>query len=124
MNPKKTIRINKGAIDMLKAYDWPGNFREFRNVIHRTLLRIRLEDRHVIRKFDLEELGWHINNQNKAPNIFEGSSWKDIHVIYADYLLNKHGGNKTKAAEAAKMSRQFIYSAIDLKEQGFGKKTT
>jgi DNA-binding NtrC family response regulator len=35
----KTIRsIDKGTLDLLQSYDWPGNIRELQNVIERSVI--------------------------------------------------------------------------------------
>ena len=41
---KKMRRINKGTLEMLASYDWPGNIRELQNVIERSVILSETEN--------------------------------------------------------------------------------
>ena len=58
----KNILVTPDAIRVLKKYNWPGNIRELRNVIHRTVLFCNS-------KIDVEDLPVEIATNTYPDNI-------------------------------------------------------
>jgi two-component system response regulator AtoC len=128
-------RFSDDALDMLKAYAWPGNIRELENIVERTLL---FADSPVI---EIEDLPAEIAPQNKpcqsptcaAPISFDISqitsltgeaSMKDIVRqamlgVERDLIakaLDETCGNVTHAARKLKISRKSMQ--LKMKELG------
>jgi len=78
----------------LKRYDWPGNTRELKNVIERTVI---LTD-HEILTSDLLPYEMFTPAMHPATEDFEGSM-EDLEKIHIRKILTLAKGNKTKAAE-------------------------
>lgn len=111
-NSKEITGINDVAMKMLTLYSWPGNVRELENVIERAVI---LEKSKEIQPSSLpEELALNLDVESgevssticelpyaKAKKIFLSSFDKK----YCETLLNKTGGNVTKAARLAGMDR-------------------
>jgi len=105
----------------LLAYDFPGNVRELENIIERGVIFCR------DRSLTLAELQLDANPAAAALNIGEDFSEipfreaKDraiqhFHHQYIRGLLEQHGGNISRAAEAAGIQRQYLHRLM--KEAG------
>ena len=57
---KKVTRIDRGTLELFRAYDWPGNVRELQNVIERSVI---LSDGEV---FSVDE-AWLRRHSNREP---------------------------------------------------------
>jgi DNA-binding NtrC family response regulator len=94
----------------LQAHPWPGNVRQLRNVIERTLA---LSDPHALafelpgseKRFDATELGVDLDRP------FSEQKCEVIARFERDYLegqLARHGGNFSRAAAAAGLDRMYF----------------
>jgi transcriptional regulator with PAS, ATPase and Fis domain len=83
--------LARRALELLMAYDWPGNVRQFRNVLHSACIHATGDQ---IEPHDLPPL------ESPAPSAhsFRGQTLEEIerHVILR--TLRELGGNKTAAA--------------------------
>jgi two-component system response regulator HydG len=117
--------------EMFLNYAWPGNLREFRNVVRRAVLLTQSG------KINSKVLPWeitqaplqqefHINgsNGNPAP-IVANTSFKEVDLkdaaAKAEYetimgVLKEVNFNKTKAAEILKIDRKTLYNKIKIYE--------
>jgi transcriptional regulator with PAS, ATPase and Fis domain len=112
---KNILGISPECISYLEAYDWPGNVREIKNVIHRavvicngeTLLSSHLPDRlikgqvkkpkislpvgvtlsHAERELIIQTLSWTKNNKKKTADIL-GISRKALYNKLARHRIN------------------------------------
>lgn len=112
--------------EMFLNYDWPGNLREFRNVVRRAVLLTPSG------KINSKVLPWEITNadiQQRKSETFvrsdlkEPTSVKDIDLrdaaAKAEYeaimnVLKEVNFNKTKAAEILKIDRKTLYNKIKI----------
>lgn len=117
------------VLQMFLNYDWPGNLREFRNVVRRAVLLTPSG------KINSKVLPWEITKavapQHRVEENFDKSDSKEepIHHIKdldlkdaaakAEYdtimnVLKEVNFNKTKAAEILKIDRKTLYNKIKI----------
>ena len=102
---KEFVGFTPAAAELLKGYPWPGNIRELRNVIERTMI---LSHEHEIAEEDLPE---EVRDYTDEPvpdermSAFEVSptgdqfvSLKELEQRYIHEVLTATGQNKTHAA--------------------------
>ncbi len=103
-NNKKVYGISDEAIDILLSYEWPGNVRELENVIQRA---VTLSHGPIIRPEDLPD---HICR--KEPSCLSSDellSLREVQKRYIIKVLEKTGGNKSRAAEILGINRKTLY---------------
>ena len=105
---KKIGRITQEMLDLLQQYPWPGNVRELRNTIERGFF---LTDRDYL---DVADLPPHFRDADAKPIPVDANlsfaEAKRRHTAPFEYqyltkLLQRFGGNVTKAAARAGMHR-------------------
>jgi DNA-binding NtrC family response regulator len=107
-------RVTAEAWAVLERHTWPGNARELRNVAQRLVVldddgSVSAEDlsgvlRHVSSSSDGKAAVWptsYAEAQNRALRSFRGS--------FVTQLLDQHGGNVSRAAAAAGVSRRTFH---------------
>lgn len=110
----KVIDLSEEVSHNLESYHWPGNVRELENVIERAITFAKGD------KIGLHDLPQHIQKLTKTNHSFGEMSLKeiknkalaDVEKNYLTFLLEKHKGNITKAAQEAEMTRRNIYSLL------------
>ncbi len=107
-----TMEWDDDFINTLKAYRWPGNIRELRNVIDRAVL---IGDGKVLR---CEELSPHIIEKklsvSEPPEYLTLAEVERLHIIRTVRSLD----NKTKAAEVLGVSLKTLYNKLHAYTQG------
>ncbi len=100
------VKISKAALAQLRAYSWPGNIRELRNVIERAVL---LAD-------DTIEVE-HLPGTKTAPAAAPATDLRAGVVAYERQriveALDACGGNQTKAAKQLGISRRTLIERLD-----------
>jgi len=105
---KKLAGLSPNAEKMLLSYSWPGNIRELKNVIERTVLIS--EEEMVCEK--------HLPKSLAAPGALappspdEFVSLDEMEKTYIDQVLEAHGRNRTKAAEVLGIHRHTLINKI------------
>ncbi|BAX80256.1 sigma-54-dependent transcriptional regulator [Labilibaculum antarcticum] len=99
------------VLDKFKTYSWPGNLRELRNVIRRSVLLSPDS------KVELVSLPNEILNNNPSNNIIvEGSNLKLIQAANEKELivstLKRVNYNKSKAARLLNIDRKTLYNKL------------
>lgn len=105
--------FNEAAIEYLKSYSWPGNIRELRNIIERTIL---LEcDGPILRRR-------HIKLTNLDAEIYDHGEpdqkiGQDIPLAliekeHIEGVLRSNRGNKNKTAQILGIDRTTLYNKI------------
>ena len=106
--------FSEEVIDCFRRYAWPGNIRELRNVIERTVALSRTDT------VELPNLPKPIR-ENKASTSHPVSVLAEISReealdnadrSYLTALLEKHGGNVSQAAQQAGLSRQGMHKLL------------
>ncbi len=125
------------ATDVLQRYSWPGNIRELRNVIERTLaltkqplIEVSALPKHIAEHRSAKSLSDSVlfrDNQGHNPADSQPDAAVDFKTIdgvsreemlknterqYLVTLLTMHQGNVTKAASQAGLSRQGLHKLL------------
>ncbi len=102
------VRLAGEALEVMKAYDWPGNVREIRNVLERA---ITFNDTGVIQASELEFGESEADEGAGASSpAGAGNSLDDMEREHIIRILRETGGNKKKAAEILGIERRTLYS--------------
>lgn len=115
---KKISGFEEEAEKLLLSYPWPGNIRELRNVVIRSMI----ESKNAVRKKDLPimvQRGLQPGQEIRFP---AGTPLPDIERASIIETLKLARGNKLKAAEILGLSRRSLYNKIedyDIKEHEY-----
>ncbi len=112
---KSIEAIEKDVIDLIEAYDWPGNIREMKNLLHKVLL---FTEEPLIRKKHIEAFlhdaalplarGNVINAKDfTLPAV--GFDLEEYALEIVRRTLQRFDGNKTKTAEFLDLSLSQLY---------------
>ena len=110
-------RLSPDVLDVLEAYDWPGNIRELRNLSERLIV---LNESGHITLADLPEALRPLvsavdDAATESPLPYEEARRMALQLFQARYvkwLLKASGGNVTRAAQAAGVSRRTVHRWI------------
>lgn len=108
---KKVKSFDKNAVQVLKAYDWPGNVREFQNLVERVVVLAKGE---IITKAALPFAG-SVQPQEEAdqPDLGLKDSVEDYERKMIKAALLEHNNNVTQAAKSLKMARTSLLSRME-----------
>ncbi len=113
--------IEPGVIDILKAYDWPGNMRELKNVLERAVA-VNMGRDAMIRKTHLPIYLLDLDRKNTGMGLLDYSRLEgcSLQEVLADAekkaiesALKKTGNNRKKAAELLGIHRSGLYQKMD-----------
>jgi DNA-binding NtrC family response regulator len=100
------LHLDENCIQALKAYSWPGNIRELRNVIERAVL---LSDQKTITINDLHFDG---HTQVGAPFLDSGLTLLELEKQHIERVLQEERGRVEKAAKRLGIPRSSLYQKI------------
>jgi len=100
------LRLDEHCIQALKAYSWPGNIRELRNVIERAVL---LSDQKTITINDLHFDG---HTQIGAPFLDSRLTLLELEKQHIERVLQEERGRVEKAAKRLGIPRSSLYQKI------------
>ena len=100
----KHFRFTQEAIDLLLAYDYPGNVRELENIVERC---VTLSSSATIGKDDIPS--FIINPEQSGKGLRLSDVAADAERIHIIKILKTTMGNKTKAAELLGISRKTLW---------------
>lgn len=107
---KKVEEIEKGVMDFLLSYDYPGNVRELKNIVERLVV---LSDDGVIKEVDLPE---YKEKYRDDKDIEEIKPLKDVRkeaeAKHIEKTLEKCEYNITEAARKLNISRRQLFNKI------------
>ncbi|RKE00274.1 sigma-54-dependent transcriptional regulator [Marinifilum flexuosum] len=108
---KEVDKFSDEVLDKFRTYSWPGNLRELRNVVRRSVLLSQGDQVEII-SLPTEIL----NDQPKNDVVIEGSNLKLIQAANEKELiistLRKVNFNKSKAARLLNIDRKTLYNKI------------
>jgi two-component system, NtrC family, response regulator HydG len=107
------VSLSEGAIAAMKAYAWPGNIRELRNLIERTLVML---DGTQIGAAELGLLGAVpkavVEAAEPELRFVLGTSLRDMEMEAIRRTLEFTGGDKARAAEILGINQRTIYRKL------------
>ena len=99
--------VSPAALERLLDYDWPGNSREMRNALERTLIMARG------RKVDTKHLPVELKTKRGSGRFrFPGLSLQQVEKQHIRNTLRRHGGNRTHAAVELGITRATLINKI------------
>lgn len=109
-------RISSEAMAVLTAYSWPGNVRELKNVVERA---VALTEATEIRPEDLPE---RIREEGRAAALVERAAGESLTLdelerAYIYRIMDRVGGNKSRAAELLGIDRTTLYRKLERYEE-------
>jgi DNA-binding NtrC family response regulator len=106
---KKVHGSAEGVLDALQSYDWPGNVREFKNVIERAFVYCR---GNVI---EMQHLPKFIHSGHAAPLDLSGLPTRSLQEVERSLIvlaLDEARGNLTHAAKSLGIGRMTLRSKL------------
>ena len=100
--------VAQETLEILHCYDWPGNIRELRNVLSRTLA---MGGRRVIRPRDLLMSPESEPTDEKMESLI-GRSLEEIESTAIAQTLKAHQGNRTQTARALGIAYSTLYEKM------------
>lgn len=97
------------AIRKLADYDWPGNVRQLRNVVHRACV---VAEQDLIEESDLRSLENHVAEEHPVSLPFETMSLAEVERRVILQRLEQCQGNKTAAAAALGVTAKTLRNKI------------
>ena len=112
-SPKGNRVLDKETVDILSAYDWPGNIRQLENVIERMTIisNSRVIGRESIPDEILKSVS--VAKDVLAFDVEECRTLSDMCAYYVRKTVDLHGGNIKRAAETLKISRATVYKYLN-----------
>jgi len=101
-------RITSGTLKRLEKHDWPGNIRELQHAVERAVI---LSESNILEPHDffMEEGGDKTNNEFAPDNMNLG----EVEKILIRKVIDKHGGNISRAAKELGLTRASLYRRIE-----------
>jgi DNA-binding NtrC family response regulator len=106
----REIELSSGALDVLLAYDWPGNVRQLENTVERIVL---FSLGSVVGPEDLTALLQ--NTPRDVPTgLFENlPTLEEVERRYLEHVLQAVRRNRTRAADVLGIDRRTLYRMAD-----------
>jgi DNA-binding NtrC family response regulator len=100
------LRLDENCIQALKAYSWPGNIRELRNVIERAVL---LSDQKTI---TINDLHFDCHTQVGSPFLDSRLTLLELEKQHIERVLQEERGRVERAAKRLGIPRSSLYQKI------------
>ncbi|WP_308219368.1 sigma-54 dependent transcriptional regulator [Flavobacterium sp. NRK1] len=109
---KKITGISKEFLKLLKLHNWPGNIRELKNIMERSVI---LENNTILTPdslpYELQQLNPEPKEQGtKTLSAFSLASAEKLHI---QKVLNYTNGNKTETARLLNIALTTLYRKLD-----------
>jgi len=104
---RRVKTINAGALELLAAYEYPGNVRELRNVIERLVI---MAEGQVVTPADVRRWLPQVGAESQLRPLREAAD--DFEREYIQKTLADCGGNVTRAAEQLGLERSHLYKKM------------
>ncbi len=101
-------RIHESALKRLESHNWPGNIRELQHAVERAVI---MSDNNVLMAQDF------FLNQKEEPEshdtMVSSTNLEETEKILIRKVIDKHGGNISKAAKELGLTRASLYRRIE-----------
>ncbi len=103
--------ISSAFMELLRLYDWPGNIRELKNAIERSVILSENDMLNVeALPPEIQAAAMSANRQGKILSAFDLASAEKVHIAK---VLNYTHGNKTEAARLLNIALTTLYRKLD-----------
>lgn len=109
---KKIYTISPEALHVLKLHLWPGNIRELKNVLERSVILENGESL-TTQSLPLEMQSHAMTSSSNNGNILSAFSMASAEKIHIQKVLNYTGGNKAETARLLSIGVATLYRKID-----------
>ncbi len=117
---KDIVGIDPDALDMLKQYAWPGNIRELKNCLERSVV---VSESSLITSRDLPDYIVNLSNGDLRESPAEVEKQRDYKHLITEYqseylrkvfldALRQSNGNRAEAARLLNISRKTLYNRM------------
>ena len=106
---KEIDAIEPEAMELLCRYSWPGNVRELENIMERA---VALANGPMIRVADLPDYIHNVTIETYRHTPSDIPTLEDQEKRYIQWVLEKNGGNKTKAARVMGIDRVSLWRKL------------
>lgn len=106
---KKTLTLTNEYLEALKHYHWPGNIRELKNIVERSVI-LSDGDSLTVETLPSELRTLTTNTSTAQLSAFDLASAEKIHI---QKVLNYTGGNKTETARLLNIGLTTLYRKIE-----------
>ncbi len=119
--PNRVIELTDEAMTCLQKYNYPGNIRELRNILERSLLMARGG------KITLRHLPQICENEQLAP--FSAARFskvvplEDLEDNYLRWALKRHRGDRNELAKLLGIGERTLYRKIEKLNEGSSKES-
>jgi two-component system NtrC family response regulator len=103
-------KFSAGSMEILMGYDWPGNVREFKNMMERTVLVCPGEE--VEPRFLPERVLAVSSRRSNVVEVPVGTTLDEAGRMIILQTLAAAGGNKSRAAKILGISRKALYDRL------------
>ena len=104
---KKELTISKEALQTLKNYNWPGNIRELKNIIERSV--ILMQDSEL----NIDDLPFEIRQHALTSSTGNNASMAAMEQNHIRNILRLTKGNKSEAARILEIGVATLYRKIE-----------
>ena len=100
-------RVNASTLKRLEKHHWPGNIRELQHAVERAVI---MSDANILQPHDffLSQ-----NDDNSDSNEFETYNLEETERMLIRKVIDKYGGNISKAAKELGLTRASLYRRIE-----------
>ncbi len=106
---KKINTVSDEFVGALKQHRWPGNIRELKNIIERSVI-LSSSDELCIDTLPVEIRNAHTSTSGKTLSAFDLASAEKIHI---QKVMNYTGGNKTETAKLLNIALTTLYRKLE-----------
>ncbi|MBN2102690.1 sigma-54-dependent Fis family transcriptional regulator [bacterium] len=99
--------IDNKAMDKLQSYSWPGNIRELRHTIERTIIMNESD------QFSAQDFVLSATEPVSEELILESYNLEDTEKLLIQKILARYQGNISKAANALGLTRTSLYRRME-----------
>lgn len=108
-NGMEKVKLTPDAIAYLKSLPYPGNIRELKNLVERTLL---VSDKNILQATDFETQNQN-SQTNKTFTTLSGLTLDEIEKQTIVQAIKKHSGNLSHVAASLGISRAALYRRLE-----------
>ncbi|MEX2670575.1 MAG: sigma-54 dependent transcriptional regulator [Phycisphaeraceae bacterium] len=104
-------RFSNDALDLIKAYHWPGNVRQVKHAVHRAFI---LAEEIIDAKYLPSQMERQPETNGEGVQLSVGTSIADAERQLIAATLEHFSGDKKKAAEVLGMSLRTLYNRLNI----------